>query len=158
MIIGPIAAVAFSYEKITGEVIGMPQIPILGRVLIGVSTFIVALTLAYRSLWLKARIEAQNNWITKYQWEHHGKLPELPHVLSSFVANYTSGPISKEIVILDPNIQNLQGLAPRYRKMWEDLVKWKGEDPQDYINHVHMMAPKTPPGAGREKWKPFKQH
>ena len=114
MIIGPIAVVVFSYEQITGTAIGMPHISILGRVLIVVATFTIALILAYRSLWLKMRLNAQDNWITKYEMEH-GELPKLPFWLNAFVGTW-SGPISKEIVILTPSGQALHRLGPEQSK------------------------------------------
>jgi hypothetical protein len=145
VIIGPIAAIVLSWGYITGGAIVMPQIPILGRVLIGVSTLIVALILAYHSLWLKEQINAQSNWIAKYEMEHR-KLPKLPSYLVELFGNH-SGPVSEWMIPVTPSGQKWSSLRPSQQKEWRQVVEWLGEDPEDMLHHMRQMFPKDPKGV-----------
>jgi len=144
VIIGPIVVAVGLPQQIVNKAI---NIPIWGWIIIGLSTVFIGQLLAYRSLWLKLRTDALDNWIEKYQMEK-GELPTLPDYLHPLVANYKAGqPVSKDIRIITPSGQAWNKLLPSQQKAWRDLVRWKGEEPEDYLEHMRQMFPKTPKGA-----------
>ena len=95
-----------------------------------------------------------DNWIEKHRIQH-GKYPPLPKYLQQLVNNYHSGAISKDIQPVTPSAQYWNRLLSSQQKEWEELVRWLGENPQDYIDHMKMMLPNPPKGT---KWEPFEQH
>ena len=145
IIIGPIGIGIGLYQQIINKVI---KLPVWGWVLIGVSTIIVGQVLAYRSLWLKMRADAEKNWIKRYEMEHDGELPPLPNYLVELFGKYTNK-ISKEMIPITPSGQKWNSLLHSQRKEWREVVEWLGKDPEDYLDHMRQMLPKTPRGVNK---------
>lgn len=102
--------------------------------------WIITLEGAYRLL----RIYRPLNWIDKHMLIH-GKLPVLPKYLRGLVNGYSDGePISQNIEPITPSGQTWNGLLSSQKNEWKELVRWLGKEPQDLIDHMNMMLPKTP--------------
>lgn len=105
--------------------------------------------------YLKWRGEVGNNWIESYEIEN-GKLPVLPDYLLEIATNYTVGtPIHKDITIIPCQMQSwskFKRQPNRMRKLLE-LLKWLGEEPEEYIAKVEGLAPPD----GRNKGLNYKR-
>jgi len=105
--------------------------------------------------YLKWRGEVGNNWIESYEIEN-GKLPVLPDYLLEIAINYTAGkPIHKDIKVKTCSMQSwskFKSQPNRMRKLLE-LLKWLGEEPEEYIAKVERLAPPD----GRNKGLNYKR-
>ncbi len=115
--------------------------------------WLITLEGAYRII----RNKSSKNWIDDYKVKT-GKLPPLPDYLAPLFGNYSSEPVSKAMIPITPSGQCWHGLLPSQQKQWRQVVEWLGRDPEDYLAHMRMMAPKNPPGIEKSRWPPFKQH
>lgn len=81
------------------------------------------------------------NWIDAYKLKT-GKLPTMPDYLLPVIQKYSPGePISKEIQLIRPSVRFWARLLPGQRKQLLQLVAWLGQDPEDYEEMIHRMAP-----------------
>jgi hypothetical protein len=91
------------------------------------------------------------NWIEAYKVKC-GELPLIPDWLSKLVKGYSPGQrVSKEMK-LNYSPPYWDSLLPRQRKQVLELVKWLGQDPDDYLEMTNRHRPGRPSDI-RLHWK-----
>ncbi len=97
------------------------------------------------------KIEASQDWITKYQTEKK-VLPSLPRHLLPVVNKYVKGsPISKDIEVIAVSPQHWQKLTSNQKAELLELVEWNGGNADDYLGYMQSMLPKDPDFSKRMK-------
>jgi len=132
MIIGPIATIVGLYQQIVREVV---YLPVWGWVLIGVSTFIVAQILAYRSLRLRTITNPSTNGIatqviTVENMEYEFQTDENQVILQVLPEIHAIPAVRVEDI-------KVEILGKRYETDWEPMKEATSGDIGEYI-YVHL--------------------
>lgn len=158
-----VVAMGFGFG-IIGTILDIWQelaIPIWVWVAIGLGGLSIAQFLAFHKL-REQQARPHENWIDAYKIQH-GKLPSVPDWLPAFVPGLKVGETIMALPIPTPSGQMWARTPPSQQGMLQEYADWaKSQRPElrsweDIIWHMKQMAPKTPPGVGRIKWKPPEQ-
>jgi len=84
--------------------------------------------------------------------------PPAPSWLPNFVPSQVTGQTISKAPVVTPSGQQLAATPWSTREGLSGYAEWAGYRPwTDVLEHMAMMAPETPTGAGRYGWAPRKQ-